>query len=400
MFNSRLLLPKTRGFWPVQRRASILASLKKNPVIVSSNKDIYTNLALEQWLYSNITFTSSTEIASSEPNAFCTPVVLLWIDEPSVVIGRHQNPWTESNLGFINKAGIKLARRHSGGGCVYHDENNINISIVGPREHFEKRQENLRFLAGFLDETYGITCSPNKRHDLVHTQTGAKISGSAARLGRINSFHHFTLLVDTDEELLHTAIRPKPQHFITSHSSPSVRSRIVNLRELKKEITVDQVIGDLMSAYSKLYGSNKQAERVEKVAGDQAQFKDIEDYRTLLSSWDWMYGKTPKFKLEKVINFIIGEEETPFRLLVTINRGLFESIDILRDGVNEKSLKAKFDRLIGTKFTYHDAMVNVAQILKVDEENTLDTVGLDKLFATYLLQMIHECNFLMPDKHT
>lgn len=97
---------------------------------------------------------------------------------------------------------------------------------------------------------------------------------------------------------------------------------------------------------------------------------------------------------------MFGGKETAVRLIVHVNRGLFESIDILGDKVDEGSLKTKFNRLVGTKFTYHDAMVNAAQLLKVDEDSTMDKVGLDKLFATYLLQMIHESNYLTPDKHT
>lgn len=395
MLNSSLIFRKTSGWFSNLRRASVLTGLRTNPVIVSSHKDIYTNLALEQWLYANLKFTKSNEVATPEHNLFSTPVVLLWVDEPCVVIGRHQNPWTEATVGFLNKAGLNLARRHSGGGCVYHDDCNINISIIGPREQFEKRQDNLKFLAQFLYNSYEIKCEPNKRHDLVYSKTGAKVSGSAARLGRLNSFHHFTLLVDTDKEILHTAIRSQPQPFISSNSSQSVRSNIVNLREIRNDLTIERVLGDLAAAYSKHYGSNKKAEMFEKVTGEPEQFKSLDDLRKSLVSWDWIYGMTPRFKLEKVVNLLIKGKETPIKLIVQVERGLFKSVDIVGKGIECEGFASKFNPIIGTKFTYHDAMVNVAQLLKVDES---DRIGLDKLFATYLMQMIHDCNFLPSNK--
>lgn len=397
MLLHRLLQSKSFHFPKYVRRASILSGLKNNPVIVSANKDVHTNLALEHWLFTNLTFRKPGKNDAETTEEFLNPIVLIWVDEPSIVIGRHQNPWTESTVGFLNKTGIKLARRHSGGGCVYHDENNINISIIGPREYFDKRQENLRFLAKILADSYSVKCEPNKRHDLIHSDSGLKLSGSAARLGRFNCFHHFTLLIDTDKDILHTAIRPKQQDFISSNSSPSTRAGVINLKEFYLKAEVNQVINDLALAYSKLYGSSKKAEKVEKVTGDQSEFKNIDEIRSNLTSWEWVYGMTPKFKLEKVVNLIVRGEEVPIKFLIHINKGLFESIDI-QGNLIDQGIVDKFSSLNGTRFTYQDAMVNVAQFLKVDENNSSQasghTFGLDKLFATYLLQMIHECNYL------
>ena len=376
-----------------QRHASILSSLNSSPVLVSSNKDIYTNLALEHWLYNNLRFDSSA--SPNDKNISQTPIVLIWTDEPCVVIGRHQNPWIESTLGFVNKAGIKLARRHSGGGCVYHDENNINISIIGDRKLFDRRQDNLKFLASVLLDKYGIKCEPTKRHDLVHLPTGLKMSGSAAKLGRTNSYHHFTLLVDTDKEVMETAIRQKPQDSIQTNSSSSIRSKVINLKDINGDLTVEQVMTDLVQAYNDHYKSNRKSEaRQSTIQGDQDDLSSLDSFRQELASWKWIYGMTPKFKIEKSITFLEKDQEKLIKLVVDVNRGLFEKVSI--DGeLSEKFRHGKFDHLVGTRFTYKDSMLNIVQTLKEDEAELQQSgfmAGEEQIFTTLLLQIVQEAN--------
>jgi lipoyltransferase 1 len=324
---------------------------------------------------------------------FNHPIVLIWTDEPSLVIGRHQNPWIESNLGLVNKLGIKIARRHSGGGCVYHDENNINISIIGERRLFENRQENLRFLAKIIKKKYDIDCEPNKRHDLIHSATGCKMSGSAAKLGRHNSYHHFTLLVNTDKELMKAAIRPKTQEYIHTNSTNSTRSTVINLNECDQikpgELTTNQVISDLAQEYGEHYcGANfKQPSRKSKTEGDEDDLASLTKIREDLMSWSWIYGMTPKFKLERLIN--LNNRNIVFK--VHIDRGLFKSFEIECDEPNICAQSEKFASLLGTSFSYKDAMVNVVKMLQVDDLKML--TGYEQIFATHLLQMIHEANF-------
>lgn len=71
-------------------------------VLVTSSRNIYENLALEDWLYEN---------ADLQNESF----LLIWRDEPCVVIGRHQNPWVECNVPYCEKLQVKVARRKSGG---------------------------------------------------------------------------------------------------------------------------------------------------------------------------------------------------------------------------------------------------------------------------------------------
>lgn len=125
----------------------------KKSVFISQSTDIFTNLALEDWFYRNYDCTNNH-------------ILLLWKNDPCVVIGRHQNPWLESNIGAMERLGISLARRNSGGGTVYHDAGNVNLSFFTPRERYHRRY-NLEIITRALYREWGLNSEVNKREDIV-----------------------------------------------------------------------------------------------------------------------------------------------------------------------------------------------------------------------------------------
>ena len=89
-------------------------------VFISQSSDVYSNLAFETWLYNKCTFDDRQ-------------LLFLWRNSPCVVIGRHQNPYKEANLSYLESARVPVVRRHSGGGTVYHDDGNLNCTFFTPR---------------------------------------------------------------------------------------------------------------------------------------------------------------------------------------------------------------------------------------------------------------------------
>lgn len=132
----------------------------RKSVFISQSYDIFTNLALEDWIYKNYDFGNHH-------------VLMLWVNDPCVVIGRHQNPFSETNVSQLEAAGIELARRNSGGGTVYHDRNNLNCTFFTRRERYD-RKYNLNLLTRAIYRQYGIDTEISSRDDiLLH---GKKVS--------------------------------------------------------------------------------------------------------------------------------------------------------------------------------------------------------------------------------
>lgn len=133
----------------------------KKSVFISQSTDIHTNLALEDWFYRNHDLTNHH-------------ILLLWKNDPCVVIGRHQNPWIEANVQAVEDNGIALARRNSGGGTVYHDAGNLNMSFFTPRERYNRRY-NLDIITRAIFREWGLKTTVNKREDIV-VQNEFKVS--------------------------------------------------------------------------------------------------------------------------------------------------------------------------------------------------------------------------------
>lgn len=114
----------------------------KKSVFISQSNDIYTNLALEDWIYTNFNLTNHH-------------ILMLWSNNPTVVVGRHQNPFTEMNIKYLKANNIEYARRNSGGGTVYHDRGNLNCTFFTPREHYD-RKYNLNLITRALYREWGI----------------------------------------------------------------------------------------------------------------------------------------------------------------------------------------------------------------------------------------------------
>ena len=123
-------------------------------VYISQSNDVFTNLALEDWLYKNHDFDHKS-------------LLLIWQNNPCVVIGRHQNPWTEANVPFIRASDTKLARRNSGGGTVYHDMGNLNCTFFTRKSAYDRRR-NLNIVCKAIQSISGVlNVRVNERDDIV-----------------------------------------------------------------------------------------------------------------------------------------------------------------------------------------------------------------------------------------
>ncbi|XP_018791088.1 PREDICTED: lipoyltransferase 1, mitochondrial [Bactrocera latifrons] len=292
----------------------------RKSVFISQSYDVFTNLALEDWLYRNFDFSHHH-------------VLLLWVNDPCVVIGRHQNPFMETNVSKLNSNGVTIARRNSGGGAVYHDRGNLNCTFFTPRERYD-RKYNLNILTRALFREWAIKSEINKRDDVCINEK--KLSGTAAKLGYPNAYHHCTLLANTNRINLGNCLSKEEVNYI-SNSTPSVRSPIKNLCEINRNVNTSQLISSVGYEYLRTFatelrdGGNQQIMKqrgFQLINPTEKWFPGIGNLRTEFKSWEWIYGKTPKFSVEKEIFLKDQDKEHKMILNVQVEKGLIHNVTI------------------------------------------------------------------------
>ena len=178
--------------------------------------DIYFHLAAEEYLLKQET----------------DSVFMLWQDTPSVVIGKHQRLRSEVDQEWAEREQVHIARRFSGGGAVYHDLGNVNLTFI---ETTPRLPEFVTYLQRTLDflNSMGLMATGGERLGIY--LNGLKISGSAQCLYKDRVLYHCTLLYDTDLTALHQALNPEPmvddETLSSVYAVPSVRSEVTNIRK-------------------------------------------------------------------------------------------------------------------------------------------------------------------------
>lgn len=202
----------------------------------SKNYDPYENLAMEQALF---------EFVQRE-YALCNDVygLFLWQNEPSIIFGRNQNIKAECNYEKAIEAGIKLVRRNSGGGAVYHDLGNLNFTLIC-KDSDDAIANNNQIIIKALSNL-GVEAVASGRNDLL--AEGCKFSGNAyTRHGGI-LVHHGTLMVNLDIGLAEKLLTPAESKLARKGIS-SVKSRIINLSSINKSITVENLKREIENVF-------------------------------------------------------------------------------------------------------------------------------------------------------
>ncbi|CAH1955700.1 unnamed protein product [Acanthoscelides obtectus] len=260
----------------------------KKSVFLSQSRDIFTNLALEDWLYKNFDFKNHH-------------ILMLWQSDPCVVIGRHQNPWIEANLPelpHITENGVKLARRNSGGGTVYHDNGNLNLTFFTTKERYS-RKYNLEVITRALFRKYNATVEISPREDLMIRNY--KISGTASKLGRPNAYHHCTLLVNSNKLDLSLALQ-KQDIEVKTNASRSVSSKIMNLCEEVPNVDIASLTEAIGWEYLRTPALTITDGGME-LANQQKGFQMINPTES------WFPGMC--YKLLQKLNYLLGRNNVP-----------------------------------------------------------------------------------------
>lgn len=243
----------------------------------SRSHDPCYNLAFEQYVF---------DFMPRENSYF-----LLWQNENSLIVGKHQNTAEEINAGFVREHGIRVARRLSGGGAVYHDLGNLNYTIITDAGDMERL--NLQAFCIPLVTTLrriGVDARITGRNDV--TIGGAKCSGSSQYIKQGRIMHHGCILFDSDLSMIEGALNV-PKDKIESKGLRSVRSRVTNIRP--------HIAGDMdMRGFMELLKRHMFENELKPAELDEAAEVEINRLREeRYSTWEWTFGSSPQYSIRK-----------------------------------------------------------------------------------------------------
>jgi lipoate-protein ligase A len=204
-------------------------------VLMSKTQDPFFNLATEEWLFRSGDITR--------------PTLFLWRNEPTVVIGRCQNPWKECDISKLRAKGVHLARRFSGGGTVYQDLGNTNFTFLTSLANHDK-ERNSQIIIKALS-SFGLSAETSGRNDLI--VGGFKVSGAAYKLAPPRALHHGTLLINVDMAALAGLLNPNKLK-LQSKGIASVASRVKNLKELCPILSHEALCSAIVTSFCNYYG--------------------------------------------------------------------------------------------------------------------------------------------------
>ncbi len=282
--------------------------MSKFNFITHDNTDAYFNLASEEYLL-------------KQTDKY---FIYLWVNDRAVIVGTNQNAIEEVNLAYTEKAGIKVVRRLTGGGAVYHDKGNLCYTVIAPYNQEEDHYKKFTApIIKYLNEL-GVKAEFSGRNDI--TIDGKKISGNAQTVYKDRIMHHGTILFDTDSGELEKALNPSKIK-MQSKGIKSVRARVTNVIDhLLNKITINEFKNGLAEKFSL---------SCEKYEFDKNALHSIQKLvEEKYSKYEWNIGRSPTGKNYFTHKFPFGiftlnfDTENGYLTNVKISGDFFERQDV------------------------------------------------------------------------
>ena len=295
-------------------------------IVEGKGFDPQANLAMEKHLM-DIT-----------PEGTC--VLYLWQNQNTVVIGRNQNAWLECRTSLLEEEGGKLARRLSGGGAVFHDLGNLNFTFIMRREDYDLDKQLAVIQAACA--LAGVQAERSGRNDVL--ADGRKFSGNAFYQNSTHAYHHGTLMVDVDKDKLGRYLSP-PKAKLEAKGVASVRSRVVNLKELAPELTIEKMKVYMTQAFSRVYGM--EATPLTLTAEDLAA---IDRLKAEYGTWAYLYGAPLPFTFSCEGHFPWGH----IQLQLSAKEGIINGVKLYSDAMDWALPEIVETVLTGCRFALTD----------------------------------------------
>ncbi|HHV10137.1 MAG TPA: lipoate--protein ligase [Clostridiales bacterium] len=308
--------------------------IRKIKYVITKETNPYKNLALEAYLLNTV----------EEDEC----ILYLWQNERTVVIGKNQNPWRECKVAELEEAGGNLVRRLSGGGAVFHDLGNLNFTFLVTKNNYDVERQLQVILEAVRQR--GIPAEKTGRNDI--SVEGKKFSGNAYFSDGLHCYHHGTILVKADMEMLSHYLNVSREKLV-SKGVESVRSRVTNLTEYCPDLSIDMVRGDLVKAFQEVYGLVP-----EQVGPSELPIQELNKLEDKFSSWVWIYGKKINFNYCAGRRFPWGGVELAFE----VESGIVKDCLVFSDSLETEIFERIADRLCGLKFSSHEMAEDLSQV--------------------------------------
>ncbi len=320
-------------------------------IYLSESFDPKFNLSVEEWLMKH-----------SQPNDV---VMFLWQNANTIVIGRNQNPYKECSIKKIKDDGVQLVRRLSGGGAVFHDKGNLNFTFIAADANYNV-ENNMNVILNGLS-MFGIHGCFNGRNDLVIQQR--KFSGNAFFSESGMNCHHGTLLVNVDFHKMSKYLNVSPLK-LQSKGIDSVASRVVNLKDISKEITIKSLKDALTKSFNDFYKTNAEVININE------KTIDVTDYIKKYSSWEWNYSESPDFNVTLEEKFSWGLIE----IYAVVSDGIIKNCKIYTDSIKLEDFH-KLEKALENEMFKSENMTKVIKSSIKDNQIMMDLCKLinDKL---------------------
>ncbi|KWU65701.1 lipoate--protein ligase [Priestia megaterium] len=290
------------------------------------NYDPRINLAIEEYALKHLDINET--------------YLLFYINEPSIIIGKNQNTIEEINTKYVEDQQIHVVRRLSGGGAVYHDKGNLNFSFI-TKDDGNSFHNFKKFTEPVVEalKKLGVNAELSGRNDLM--AEGRKISGNAQFSTKGRMFSHGTLLFDSEIENVVSALRVKKDK-IESKGIKSIRNRVANISEfLEQKVTVEE-FREMLLRY--IFDGEENITEYKLTEKDWETIHQISKER--YQSWDWNYGKSPKFNLQHSHRFPVGQID----VRLEVNKGKIDACTIYGDFFGVGDVREVQGKLTGVRY--------------------------------------------------
>jgi len=316
--------------------------------------DPYFNIAAEEYFLRN----SSDEY------------FLVYINDPSVIIGKHQNAYAETKYPFVRKNNIKVVRRISGGGAVWHDYGNMNFAFI--KNGKEGELVNFRkYMQPVLDFLLKLGLDAAFKGKNTLEVKGYKVSGNAEHVYKNRIIHHGTLLFDTNISMLNEALKVDPQKYI-DRSVKSVRASVANINEMLGSKMTFNEFSDAFVNHIISGDTDSKISNINNYDFRQIQLLTENKY----STWDWNFGYSPRYQLNNKAS-IAGSD---FIILLEVEKSIIKKIRISGDLLSPSMMEKVEQELIGVKHDEKTIEVILAKFLPNSISEAISIAELALLF--------------------